>query len=185
MLPAPMFAIVAPDSSSTAHPAMPVSGETFASAIFIGVLGGIASWMLIQAASALFWNTVLPFYQRKVYRGVDLNGTWVGEQDRPGRGNFKFELALSQTGHRLSGTLRTTDKYPDGRIFTDSLVAEGMISDGSVLLTYHGTAGRIGLGAVLLQVRDAGDTLMGAVMFLKAVSSEVGADEDLVLTRRA
>lgn len=160
-------------------------GDTVAYAIFIGVLSGVASWMFIQLTSAYFQKVVLPFYQKTVYRGVNLQGTWTGEQDRPGRGNFKFVFDLKQAGHRLSGTLQTIDTYPDNSHTNAILAVKGMISDGTVLLTYQGGAGRIGQGAMLLHVRDAGDRLVGAVMFLKAISGEVGVDVDLELNRKA
>src|SRR5277367_4995393 len=45
--------------------------------IFIGVLSGIVTTLLIFTVSWIFNNGIAPWYQRLIYKGVDISGDWI------------------------------------------------------------------------------------------------------------
>ncbi len=152
--------------------------------IIIGIISGILTTILIRAFLIFFKETVLPWYQIQVYRGVNISGKWQGTQEREERGSFKFILKLNQKAHNLTGTFSSIDEYPDKSTGYHQFSVEGTISDGWVLLAYkENDKSSFGLGSLLLQVRNGGKELNGAIMFLKTKTATIGTDNVLTLKK--
>ena len=105
-------------------------------------------------------------------------------QDREARGRFEFELTVRQSGHKTKGELRSTDKYGNGSSFTRLYKVDGKVSDGWLLLTYDAEdRHRVGLGALLPNIRSDGDQMAGSIIFIKTQLNQALCDSELVLNR--
>ncbi len=150
--------------------------------ILLGVVSGVLSACFVWLFSTFRSEAFLPWYQRLVYRGVLVDGTWKGER-RDGDALYGFNIKLEQNGHIVTGTFTAENERPGGHT-TKSFRLNGEITDSCVLLSYspcdHHTYGS---GAFLFQVSHGGDTLRGGMLFFRTTDLTVGGVSDINLKR--
>lgn len=151
--------------------------------LIIGVistlLGSLLGWLLFRFGS----DTILPWYQRRVYRGVIVSGCWRGSRTDGGT-VYGFSLDLKQNGHRLEGVFTADNAKPDGSHTKKIFYLVGEITNNYVLLNYAPSDPHTyGSGAFLFQIYTAGRVLRGGMLYLRTKSGEVGAVSDIQLER--
>ena len=72
--------------------------DTSSITIILGVVSGIVTTGLLYLLGIIFTKIVLPWYQKLIYKGVDLNGEWrVENKLNNGKEQFLLSLALPFT----------------------------------------------------------------------------------------
>ena len=82
--------------------------------IFIGVLTGVLSAILIAFSNNIYKSIILPWFQSKVYQGVLIEGHWKGYMQI---NSVKWDMSLSikQKGNRVSGILLAKSTDPNAK----------------------------------------------------------------------
>ncbi len=133
--------------------------------LLIGVAGGVVATFLMWFAGSIFNKMVLPWYRGKVYKGIELAGTWrdiwdLEEENRVAETN----LSIKQIGHSLTGSGRATSR-PKGDEKNDrhtDLRFKGSVRDGFVMGEFRSVdKQRTIFLNVLLKVTNAGRGLEG------------------------
>jgi len=152
--------------------------------IVAGIIGGLISSLIVWAFYHFATDTVLPWYQTRVYRGVLLAGLWTGNRADGGH-IFGFSLSLTQRGHIISGTFTANDQRSGGEVTETVFHLTGSIRDSVLLLTYApSTPERYGSGAFLLRVFNGGKQLQGGMVYFQTHSGKIGAVSDIALERK-
>jgi hypothetical protein len=142
--------------------------------IFIGVISGVATSILVWVVVRLFKNTILPWYQSVIYRGQEISGDWDGyalfpKNDGKEVGEEKCSIIhLEQKGNNVSGDIILI-KQPTGEKTSKKYNLKGFFHDNSLVLTYEvADKTRFGLGACVFRLVDDGQKLDG---YWTAISS--------------
>lgn len=151
--------------------------------ILLGAVGGLLSTFLGWLFYRFSNDTLVPWYQRRLYRGILVDGAWKGERSDGGT-LYGFNIHLKQNGHEIKGTFAAANKREDGTNTTKTFELDGEIADDCVLLRYkpsdHHTYGS---GAFLFQVFDAGRALKGGMIYFGTRVRQIGSVHDLHLNR--
>ena len=151
--------------------------------IFVGVCSGIIASILLSICYIVFIRIVIPWYQSVVYRGIDIKGDWSGSRI-DGEMKYNVELTFKQNGHKLSGTFVAIDEFPD-TIKTKQFKIKGEIYNNCVLVTYESNSKKnLGSGSFLFQLYESGNTLKGAMSYLRTKTGDIGAKDDILLNRK-
>ncbi|WP_213864582.1 hypothetical protein [Vibrio crassostreae] len=132
--------------------------------ILFGVLSGVITALLIFCASLTIKRIIIPWYQRLVYRGVDISGEWNGRLQHLENVYFEVSLELQQSAHNINGTY-TSIKYRDGEyVDTSTMKVSGEVWEGFLTLQCRTVSNkRLSFGAILLKVNT--DVLTGMQVF--------------------
>lgn len=151
--------------------------------IVVGVVAGVLTAWLLWVLNWFIQNGAIPWYQAKVYKGVDVSGDWHGSIVE-GDTTYSFELSIQQKGPVISGIFAAVDKYPDResrRIFQ----VTGETLSNHAILRYSPVSQRVwGGGTFLLQVFDGGGTLRGVQSYIKTSTGLVQANNGVALKRK-
>ena len=151
--------------------------------ISIGVISGLLAtflgWLFYRFSS----DTVVPWYQRHLYRGILIDGSWKGERNDGGT-LYGFRITLIQNGHEIKGIFAAENKKADGSTTSKTFELEGEIADDCVLLRYKPSDRHTyGSGAFLLQVFDGGRVLKGGMIYFGTRIHQIGSAHDIELNR--
>jgi hypothetical protein len=128
--------------------------------LFLGIIAGILTSGLIFVSGLMVKQILVPWYQRVIYRGIDLSGNWEQVFQRTGA-TYRFDIRLRQSGHRLVGTL-TKSKSGTKDDYVHVFNCSGWISDGFVILNLESAdKSSLSLGTTLLKVYETGERLKG------------------------
>ena len=124
---------------------------TIFSNIFIGVLSGVITSMLLYLVILFLNKVIIPFYQTKIYRWLDIQGNWKAiKEESPSK--YQFNLQIKQTGHKISWKYLAKSIHPHDESFADYNF-NGLIKDNYILIQYETCNNKtIGLGAFLLKI---------------------------------
>lgn len=151
--------------------------------ILYELLIGILTAVFILVIGAIVKYVIIPWYQKKVYRGIYLAGIWTGEQTSS-RGKFGFKFELKQIGHRVTGTFFSNDEY-GGKRRSRIHQLDGEVHHNHLILKYKNKeANQLGLGSFLFMIRDGGDELRGSMLFLQTDTGQVSGSHELLLERK-
>jgi hypothetical protein len=151
--------------------------------ILVGVISGVVASFLSWVIYRFSTDTIVPWYQTRLYRGILVNGTWIGSRNDNGK-VFGFSLQLHQSGHNLDGFFTAKNKKPSGEETEKTFKVKGEITNNYLLLCYSPANPYIyGSGSFLLQVYNAGAQLKGGMMYLQTRTGLVGAVDDITLER--
>ena len=149
----------------------------------VGVVSSLAASLLAWLFFRLIKDSLLPWYQRRVYRGVIVAGCWRGART-DSSAVYGFVLDLEQNGHRLAGRFTAENAKPDGSHTKKAFDLVGEITNNYILLNYTpADQHTYGSGAFLFQIFTAGRVLKGGMLYLRTKSGEVGAVSDITLER--
>lgn len=153
--------------------------------IFMGVLSGVFTAALIWVAMSLFNKIVIPWYQQRVYRGIDISGEWTSNKEYLGKIKVDQSIQISQKGHRIKGVLISRNKIPNRGNDTTSFSIDGEVFNNYVYIVYKTTDKRyIGRGSFLLKVKEGGDKLWGGLIAIDRFSAKVMTSEDIEWKRK-
>ncbi|WP_162710408.1 hypothetical protein [Rhizobium leguminosarum] len=144
-----------------------------------GILSSLSIWMFVRFSN----DTLLPWLQRRFYKGLLVNGTWIGE--RPDRGRtYGFILDIVQDGYNLRGTFVANNTHEDGKKTSKTYAIRGNIYNNYIILTYEPVSSRsYGSGTFVFQLYTAGRVLKGGMLYMRTTSGEIQAVDDLELSR--
>lgn len=144
-----------------------------------GLLSSFVAWVFYRLAN----DSVIPWYQRRFYRGLIVQGAWQGERNDNGD-IYGFNFQLTQSGHKLTGMFNANNTRADGTKTNKNYLLSGEIANNTLILTYVPSDQRsYGSGSFLFQVFDAGRTLKGGMLYLRTKSGSIGCVDDLHLSR--
>lgn len=153
--------------------------ETILVGIISGLVASFLSWIIFRFSS----DTIVPWYQTRLYRGILVDGTWIGSRNDAGT-DFGFSLQLHQSGHNLDGAFTAKNKKATGEATEKTFKVKGEITNNYLLLCYFPANQYIyGSGSFLLQVYHAGSQLKGGMMYLQTRTGLIGAVNDITLER--
>ncbi len=84
--------------------------------IAISVIAGILTYVIIGILKKMFDAILLPWYQSKVYKGLDISGIWFESHNYEGLITQESEIKIIQTAHKISGTITLAKKKEDNEI---------------------------------------------------------------------
>lgn len=90
--------------------------ENYIINIAVSVFAGIITYVVIKALSKLFYIIVLPWYQDKIYRGLDISGIWIENHNYGDLFIQESEIKLIQNAHKINGTITLIKKKIDNEI---------------------------------------------------------------------
>src|SRR5438876_8763933 len=89
----------------------PSTSRSYMSDFMIGIVSGVMTGVLIFLFSRVWQRVVMPWYEERLYNGVDVSGDWVvsheGAEKDTSWSHTGF-LSLKQSANRLAGTLTLT-----------------------------------------------------------------------------
>ncbi len=165
----PPLAAVAQDQLTLAH----LSRD-----LLIGVVSGIVTALLLLGFSFLWKRIIEPWFEARVYRGLDVAGIWELENPivNTATNGKRFDddetIALIQAAHRLSGTLTFTIAGAATQSGSQDLAGE--IKDRLVCFTTRGRSRKsVGYTCVLAEVSADGQRMVGHSVYYELDASKV------------
>jgi hypothetical protein len=148
------------DSVTTVFRERPITSD-----MVLGIVSGIVTGMLIYSFSILWKRILVPWYEERVYRGLDISGEWNVKHPHPDEADMQWAqagvLTLRQTAHRLTGTMTLTPKDTNSNE-TRTFLFSGEISDRFIWAWMsHSERSRLGYAVALLEVVGDGRSLKG------------------------
>lgn len=147
--------------------------------IFIGVVSGIITSIIVWVVVRLFKNTLLPWYSSFIYQGQDISGDWDGyyispKDDASGATEQKCSIIhLEQKGNEVSGNLILI-KQPAGQKESKKYDLKGIFFDNCLVLTFKVVdKTRFGAGTFVSRLVDDGQKLDGYWTAINTSSSNV------------
>ena len=135
-----------------------------------GVLGRCGRNSYLRASGRLRCRSlkiVIPWYQRLVYRGIDLSGSWEGMFEMKGA-RYRFDTSLRQSAHLLKGTT-TKSKSGSDDDYVHNFKLSGSTWDGWVLLNLESSdRTSLSFGTALLKIYETGERLEGGMFFSRS-----------------
>jgi hypothetical protein len=147
--------------------------------VFWGVVAGVISPPIVATILLVLGKIFLPWYQSKVYQGVDLSGTWVFRQSLGGI-QYDYRMVLTQKVHKLDGTKTLTKSGasagPRGD-YSQGFKVSGSTWEGFVILNMKSDDRRsLAFATSMLQIRDRGNSLVGQLVYRSSQVDEVGSE---------
>ncbi len=141
-----------------------MSPTSIAGTVFLGVVAGTLTSALLVVFGAALSKIVIPWYQRLVYRGIDLSGSWEGMFEMKGA-RYRFDTSLRQSAHLLKGTT-TKSKSGSDDDYVHNFKLSGSTWDGWVLLNLESSdRTSLSFGTALLKIYETGERLEGGMFF--------------------
>lgn len=143
------------------------------SEIVIGTVSGVITSALIFLFIQTFKKVILPWYRSEVYRGIDIEGTWVHEFTAGEEKLFTHRLLLRQNGHDISGESLVTKIHPTETADISQEIV-GHVWEGYVILNLlPKDRKRTSYGTLMLKVNNIGRTMSGFNLFRNGVEDVV------------
>lgn len=142
--------------------------------ISVGVLSGVVTAVFLWIVRRFFMDTVLPFYQRSIYQGTDLTGTWGLESTELDGSKLSVDLELTQSAHKLSGFLTISLIESDDQRFSAKYICQGEYWEGYLtLLCRTSSRKRYSTGTLNLKLAAGAHSLQGAMALGHFVNEDV------------
>lgn len=151
--------------------------------MFVGVVTGVVTAILIFATKRFFDTTIHPFLERTRYNGIKISGPWYGIDDNDiDQIQNELTLMLEQSAHRVTGTFRIQHASQTNN-FDLHFNVTGTIWEGYVTLAMTPADRTIGSSAAgLVKIAGGGGALVGLLANRNVNKEEVG-HIDLILGR--
>ena len=159
--------------------------STIAGAVIWGVVAGIVTSAVLQILAQFFEKVALPWYQNKVYEGVDLRGKWIAQKTYSNGISYHYSLVLKQSAHNLRGSMTISKmNSPPGPAgghlgdYVQTFHASGTTWEGFVTLNATSDDRRsLAFATTLLQVRNRGAALIGHMAYRSSQIDKVDSEE--------
>jgi len=110
----------------------------------------------------------------KIYRGIDINGTWAQEIKQNENDKEVLTLNLVQKGHTLKGTLSIFQDHQGSMPGEIIFSATGELLDGNILLSMKAKDKRQqGIATILAKCNGGGIKLDGSLSFINAYQDNI------------
>lgn len=147
----------------------------------IGIIAGILTSALLLFAKTLWDKWAVPFIRETRYSGVQVAGTWTGENANPDEGN-KIRLFLTQSAHDLAGDMTLT-LTGGGKVRELDFVVSGYMWEGFLTLNLKPKDRKVtSYATILVKLHDGGHQLLGQMAF-RNVQQDVVETTQLSVTR--
>ena len=159
--------------------------------IFIGVVAGIITYIIIGVAIKIFREIIIPWFQTEIYRGHNIKGEWQGYNakiDITGQYTQDIELEsdiiIKQQGNKISGELLLT-KQPTGEKCHKLFQLDGSFVDTILALsTKVKDSNTMGTGGIIMKLTENGTKLKGKHTYISAHDWSTVATRDQVWIRK-
>ena len=138
--------------------------------MFEGIVINLVSAALGAGIVVGVTRIAIPWYQRMVYHGPQLEGVWHYRYDSSQLDDDQV-VEVKQFGSRLKGK-QTVNRWADGSAANLTLPVSGQIIGHQVILTgLHAASGIC--GASLLEIREAATEMVGFVVCVEPTTNQV------------
>lgn len=90
--------------------------KSFLLNFMLSIFAGILTYVIIGAIKRIFDTIIVPWYQAKIYKGLDISGIWIENHNYEGLLTQKSEIKIKQNAHKISGTITLAKKKDDNEI---------------------------------------------------------------------
>ena len=150
--------------------------------ILLGVISGVLTTGLLVLAAFIFNKGIAPWYQRFIYKGVQIEGSWIGKKETNGA-IFTLKLDIKQSAHKIVGDAVVLKKAANGQEIIRSSCFKGELWEGFLNGTLRSTdRTRLSFGSLLFKVCNGGSILKGRYLFRNTANDEI-AEFDFILGR--
>jgi len=140
--------------------------------IFVGVLSGVLTSVLLFFVYEFWIKVIFPWYQTTRYQGADISGSWFADQTFEDSKN-SFSLVLKQSAHVITGSLQFTYTSPQRRFNIDYSVS-GEYWEGYLNLSCRSKDRRAySHASMFLKLINNGTGLLGQFSFRDATKDQV------------
>lgn len=153
--------------------------------VLLGVFAGVVTSALLYVLGLIFTRIMLPWYQKVIYKGVDVSGEWSGTINHAERRRWSVTLNLEQHAHELKGTYTSISYLNGEERKVSTMNVSGEVWEGFVALKCRTISNRnLSFGSMLLKVNSG--ELTGHQIFrnLGSGSSEI-FHKELTIQRRS
>ena len=153
--------------------------------IVIGIFTGIITSLMIWISIEVFKKILIPWYQKSIFRGINISGEWTAKHTFLGNVVTEQNLELKQNGHKIKGTLISRNKIPSKGEDTTSFSIVGEIFDNYVDLEYKINDNKyIGRGSLLLRVKEGGAKLEGGLVAIDRFTTDIMTSDNISWERK-
>ncbi len=132
--------------------------------ILLSVFSGVITALVIYLVSVFIKKIFLPWYQRFIYKGVDISGIWEGNHTRTENVSIAVTLDLKQSAHDIIGTLTIIKIVDDAQKRVTSMSVIGEVWEGFVSLQCRTISNKnLSFGSMLCKIIDS--SLQGKYVF--------------------
>jgi hypothetical protein len=144
----------------------------YSETILLGVVSGVITSFILYWLAVTFTRIILPWYQRIIYKGIDVSGEWVGKLKAKGNDDVHWDVSLNlkQSAHSITG-MYTAVKYVKGcENRVTNMSVSGEVWEGFVSLQCRTISNRnLSFGSMLLKINDS--ELKGQQIFRNLVQA--------------
>lgn len=146
------------------------------SSLVLGIVSGVLTTALLWTINVFWISKIVPWYEKRVYKGVKIQGTWAlvdDSDDAEGQWTQNEILSLKQTAHRLIGSLALIPKDGDT---SESIVldAHGEISDRFISLSFKSPIqDRLSYSVLLVEIVEDGNKLRGSTAMYNVANGTI------------
>jgi hypothetical protein len=147
--------------------------------IFIGVISGVITSVLVWFASRFFQNVIKPEIQALTYQGVKISGTWVGFYDLLSSAKIKslnepcYTIYVKQKGHSITGEF-IVNKQPNGQSDLKAFTFTGLFKDKNLVIWYKPKEQtRLGIGSYVMVLTEDGRRFEGRSLYIGSSGGDV------------
>lgn len=159
--------------------------------IFIGVIAGVLSYVVVGVTANIFRQIVIPWVQTIIYKGHRIDGEWYGyKADVSPTGEYhqreesESTISLKQQGNRIIGE-RLVTMQPNGEKTRKLFQLEGSFVDTILVLTSKvKDSNNMGTGTLVMKLSEEGKKLKGRHTYISSQDWSTVATNDLVWVRK-
>lgn len=140
---------------------------TIAETVVLGVVSGIFTTALLYTLRILLKSHLIPWYQKSIYKGVDVNGIWIASVTSENGIHGRLEMVIRQNAHELRGeTTIVQGRDLENPSQVTNLTMQGNVWEGFITLNQQSKdRSRLSYSTSLLQVLNGGIRLKGVYCF--------------------
>jgi hypothetical protein len=146
--------------------------------IFLGVISGVLTALLLFFAVWAFNSGISPWYQKFIYKGVDIAGAWSCKKEVAAGITFTWHMNLKQSAHRVTGEMVIIKRATDGREDVAQLSLKGELWEGFLNATLRSKdRTRLSFGSMLCKVTGGGRSITGKYIYRNLANDEIAEQE--------
>lgn len=130
--------------------------------IFISVLSGILTSLLIFAFVKIFNKIIIPWYQSIIYKGLDISGEWYEDHNYENLFKQESKIIISQNANAIKGKIILVKKTEEKVIDIKNFSFTGEFYNNYLNITcWNENKGQIGTHNYLMQIERDGKEMEG------------------------
>lgn len=142
--------------------------------IFVGVLSGVFTSILLFLAASYTNKVIVPWYRSISYRGLDISGQWKEQYEEAGS-VVDVSIFIKQKAHDISGQIIFSRRSDDGegtKSMSFNLI--GTFFEGYLAATARNINNkRVGIASYLLRVESEGTKMAGKSSWFDPLNDEI------------